>query len=154
MAAPTPESIPELLSAQLAQRTTVILSMTASWSPSQAMVNLHPGGPCGHNTLQHLIEVTYTTLAALELEIPLRGSGESWPDLKERFETVSGKLAEQVCSLSPADLEEAPSIELLPEFKESLTNRQVFLMGHVFHLAYHAGQLGSLAALLSRSTPA
>jgi len=153
MASRIPTTTPELLAMQLEQRATVILSMTANWSASQAMVELHPGGPSGQNTIQHLTEVTRTTLSALDLELPFHGPGESWPEWRARFESVSARLAEQVRNLTGTCLAKEPAIEILPEFKESLSTRHGFLMGHVFHLGYHSGQLGSIAAILSHSRP-
>ena len=148
-----PQTTPELLAMQLEQRATVILSVTSDWSASQAMVELHPGGPSGQNTIQHLIEVTRSTLSALDLELPFHGPGESWPEWRVRFESVTARLAEQVRLLTADELGREPAIEILPEFQESLSTRHAFLLGHIFHLAYHAGQLGSIAAILGHSLP-
>ncbi|MDF1837461.1 MAG: hypothetical protein P1V35_06325 [Planctomycetota bacterium] len=148
-----PETQCELLALQVEQRTTVILSMTESWSASQAMVELHPGGPTALNTFRHLTEVSRTTLEALDLVLPFHGTGESWPEWRSRFESVSGDLVDQLRKLPPGSLENTPAIEILPDFKESLGTRHAFLLGHIFHLAYHAGQLGSIAAVLDRKLP-
>ncbi len=122
MASPIPHTTPELLALQLEQRAKVILSMTEGWSASQALVELHPGGPSGLNTLQHLVEVTRTTLSALDLELPFHGSGESWPEWRGRFEAVAERLAQQVRQLTLDELAGDPAIEILPDLRPEVVN--------------------------------
>lgn len=153
MGTPIPTSPMELLAAQLEQRAKVILNMTEPWSASQALTELHEGGPCGLSLIQHLIEVTRTTLAALDMEIPFPGNGDTWVELRSQFESVAAHLAAHVRSLPVSALQAEPAIEILPEFEQSLATRQAFLMGHIFHLAYHAGQLGSLVTRIGTTPP-
>ncbi|MBL4771426.1 MAG: hypothetical protein JKY61_09855 [Planctomycetes bacterium] len=144
----SPSSDIQLLSKQLGQRSSVILAMTEKWSASQALIELHPGGPSGQSLFLHLIEVTRSTLSALDLEVPFPGPRDTWQQLRGEFESAAEKLTVQVAGLSHADLQAEPAIEILPDFKQSLSTRHAFLLGHVFHLGYHAGQLGSIAAML------
>ncbi len=146
-----PQSPPAWLALQLGQRATVISGMTEHWSASQAMIELYEGGPTGHGTLLHLIEVTRTTLAALDLEPPFLGKDETWDQLQTQFRDVAQCLSEQVSTLSLEALEAPPAIDIVADFKDSLTTRHAFLLGHIFHLAYHAGQLGSLAVRTKNS---
>lgn len=143
-----PLSTPALLALQLDQRATVIGGLTEKWSASQAMIELHEGGPSGHSTLLHLVDVTRTTMAALDLPPPFSGNLETWDQVQIGFREVANRLSTQVADMPLQSLEAPPAIDIVADFKESLTTRHAFLMGHVFHLAYHAGQLGSLATII------
>ncbi len=144
-----PQSTPALLALQLNQRATVIAGLTEKWSASQAMIELHEGGPSGHSTLLHLIEVTRTTQAALDLPPPFSDKLDTWDQVRLSFQRVATGLSEQISGITLESLEAPPAIEIVDDFKNSLTTRHAFLLGHVFHLAYHAGQLGSLATLIN-----
>ncbi len=145
-----PENTLDLLAQQLDQRAAVISGMVEKWGASQAMVELHKSGPSGHSTLLHLIEVTRTTLAALDLEPPFNATTDSWDQIQVQFRSVAKSLGDQVRKISIEALGAPPAIEIVADFKDSLTTRHAFLLGHVFHLGYHAGQLGSLASLLTK----
>ncbi|MCA9000540.1 MAG: DinB family protein [Planctomycetes bacterium] len=143
-------SVSELLAAQLEQRAKVILSTVAAWSEEQAAVELHAGGPTGVSTLNHLVEVTVSTVNALGGVTREPESALGFLQARDRFMEVNQELTEMVRACSAEALQATPAIEIHPEFAHSLTTRQAFLLGHVFHLGYHAGQLGSLAARLQR----
>jgi hypothetical protein len=51
-------------------------------------------------------------------------------------------------SVAPADLDLPPRVAMHPDFEASITDRRRFWSGHVFHMTYHLGQLGSLRAEL------
>jgi len=46
------------------------------------------------------------------------------------------------------DLDAPPAVDILPAFADTLTDRRRWWSGHVFHMSYHLGQLGSLRAEL------
>ncbi|QDV06018.1 DinB superfamily protein [Planctomycetes bacterium Poly30] len=49
-------------------------------------------------------------------------------------------------SLTDADLERPPLVEVHPAFRSTLISRMVFLEGHLFHVTYHLGAIGLLRA--------
>ena len=71
-----------------------------------------------------------------------------WLALREEWRARSEQILAALEGLAPADLERPPLVEILPDFKDTLTDRRRFWSGHVFHMAYHLGQLGSLRAEL------
>jgi hypothetical protein len=145
-------NLPELLAAQLEQRAGVLLSTCATWSVTQAALELHPGGPSGDSTLRHLVEMTESTLNALGGSPAHEDAHVAWPEVRARFEQRARELAKHVRASSELDLKAKPSIPILPEFEQSLSTRLAFLQGHIFHLGYHAGQLGSLAVIVQRAS--
>lgn len=104
--------------------------------------------------LAHLLRDTRDSARALcELDVPALdvpapwdpGAG-GWPALRAAWSDVSRRFLTGLEQLTPPDLTRAPAIELLPAFEESLATRARFWSGHVFHVAYHLGQIGRLRA--------
>ena len=71
-----------------------------------------------------------------------------WNDLRASWVSRSAHCLGELEQLEPGDLDRAPLVELLPKFEVSLADRRRFWSGHVFHMGYHLGQLGSLRAEL------
>ncbi len=69
-----------------------------------------------------------------------------WEELKGLWLRVSARTLSALEALPESALESAPAVEIHPAFRERLTTRREFWSGHVFHVAYHLGQLGSLRA--------
>lgn len=71
---------------------------------------------------------------------------EGWRDLRAAWERTSARTLAGLDALEPTDLEQPPAVEIHPAFGDLLRTRADFLRGHVFHLAYHLGQIGALRA--------
>ena len=69
-----------------------------------------------------------------------------WLALTARWGEVAARTLGALEALSPADLEAPPATAIRPEFRASLATRRAFWAGHVFHVAYHLGQVGCLRA--------
>ncbi|MFT7076930.1 MAG: hypothetical protein ACJA0P_002948 [Planctomycetota bacterium] len=59
---------------------------------------------------------------------------------------LSLKLLIALKSLTDADLEKPPLVEVHAAFRSTLVSRMVFLEGHLFHVSYHLGAIGLLRA--------
>ena len=75
----------------------------------------------------------------------VRALGEA---LEAEWAAVAGDLRRTLAGLDEADLERPPAVELHPGFEDELATRRAFLEGHLFHLTWHAGQVGMLRAAL------
>jgi hypothetical protein len=75
-------------------------------------------------------------------------TGADWNELRARFEPTALRTRESVHALGEAGLERAPDVPIHPEFQAKLSTRRAFLDGHLFHLTWHAGQVGMLRAAL------
>jgi hypothetical protein len=107
----------------------------------------------------HLLRDTETTaeaVAGLPTEEAERGSLPSWgcasatdwDALRARWRARSAACLAALAELAPADLDAAPTVALQPGFEGHLATRRDFWSGHVFHMGYHLGQVGSLRARL------
>tara|TARA_R110002126_G_scaffold69782_1_gene176043 strand:+ start:3534 stop:3995 length:462 start_codon:yes stop_codon:yes gene_type:complete len=70
-----------------------------------------------------------------------------WNALRALWEPTAIRTRDAV--RAQADLDGAPDVPILPEFQGHLTTRRAFLDGHLFHLTWHAGQVGMLRAALN-----
>lgn len=99
---------------------------------------------------------TAAAVAGTERSVEERGSeahwgcesASDWEALRAEWIARSAGWLAAFEDLEPADLERPPLVELLPEFADRLRDRRRFWSGHVFHMGYHLGQLGSLRAEL------
>ena len=73
--------------------------------------------------------------------------GAGWEALTELWQRVSARTLAALEALPESALAAAPAVEIHPAFRERLTTRREFWAGHVFHVAYHLGQVGSLRAV-------
>lgn len=102
--------------------------------------------------LTHLHEDTGVTARAVcGLEVVARRGPEppdeaGWRALRADWTALSRRFLTALAALAPEDLDRPPAIDLLPAFEESLATRARFWSGHVFHAAYHLGQIGRLRA--------
>jgi len=71
-----------------------------------------------------------------------------WHALRSSWRARSACCLAAYEALEPRDLDRAPLVELLPAFEVTLADRRRFWSGHVFHMGYHLGQLGSQRAEL------
>jgi len=71
-----------------------------------------------------------------------------WDALRAAWAATSGATHAAVAALAPGDLELAPAAAIHGAFSGILTTRHRFLQGHVFHVAYHLGQIGTRRAEL------
>lgn len=117
------------------------------------------GGPSIAWQLGHLLrdaETTAEAVAGLATAEPEHGSRAhwgvaseaDWDGLRERWAERSAACLAALAEVEAADLEELPLVALHPDFAERLTTRRAFWSGHVVHVAYHLGQIGSLRARL------
>jgi len=106
--------------------------------------------------LGHLTHVADTTLEAVggtarslpegfaRHALPSWGVADTagWDALRAAWRATSEAARTAVAALEPGDLERPPAAAIRPEFAHTLTSRRRFLQGHVFHVAYHLGQIG------------
>ncbi len=108
-----------------------------------------PGRPTIAWQVGHLIEEVESTAEALcGLSPPPSPLPESWQELRRRWEASSGAALRALAGLGPGELAAPPGVPIHPGFEESLATRRHWWTGHVFHLAYHLGQVGLLRAAL------
>ena len=137
-------SVSLLLVQQLEHRQRAIAHLVGDMTAEEAQMPLHGEGPSADWILHHLAQAARTTLQAIGGQAdPVRGPG-LFPLSRSEFDRVAAALREAAHRLPATDWDLAPAIEVLPEFQDTLNTRTAFLSGHIFHLAYHAGQLGSL----------
>ncbi len=138
-----------ILVPQLEHRQNAILHMCEGFPQGQALAPLYAGGPNANSILEHLLEMSQATLLALGGSAHPTAPGKAWPAPSEAFAQLAESMLEQAKSLTPDAWLRPPDIEVLPGFENSLSDKRKFLSGHIFHLAYHCGQLGSLRAKLA-----
>jgi hypothetical protein len=97
----------------------------------------------------HLVEQVESTAQALCAWTPPAGDiPGSWDELRARFSASARGALAGLCDLTEADLAEPPLVPVHPSFEATLSTRLRWWSGHVFHVAYHLGQVGSLRAAL------
>ena len=117
------------------------------------------GGPSIAWQLGHLLrdaETTAEAVAGLEPVEPEHGDtphwalvdAAGWDGLRERWAARSTACLAALEAVDDALLQAAPAVDLHPDFADHLSTRRAFWSGHVVHLAYHLGQIGSLRARL------
>ena len=115
------------------------------------------GGPSVAWQLGHLLrdaETTAEAVAGLAPTEPERGDADhwgvgcadDWDALRARWAARSDACLSALAG--EPDLEAPPRVALHADFAGHLTTRRAFWSGHVVHLAYHLGQVGSLRARL------
>jgi len=70
----------------------------------------------------------------------------AWRALQQTWEATSRLRREALASLDDDVLSLAPAVAMRADVHGGQSSRGRFLEGHVFHLAYHLGQLGGLRA--------
>lgn len=136
----------ELLLAQTRHRHAALSAATdvpedvARWTPA-------PGRPSIAWIVAHLEHDAAETARALGgAAWESAGDAGEWDALRARWLDTSRRTLELLEATTDADLELPPAIEILPEFRQMLATRGQFWSGHVFHVAYHLGQVGSVRA--------
>lgn len=100
--------------------------------------------------VEHLLLETESTaeavagLARTHTEDPTLG----WDALRAVWLERSAACLAALEGTTAADLDAPPAVKVLPAFVDTLTDRRRWWSGHVFHMGYHLGQLGSLRAEL------
>ena len=119
-----------------------------------------PGGaPSIAWQVGHLLrdaETTAEAVAGFDVEEQERGDAASWgcateadwTGLRARWEQRSAACLTALEGIDPAGLDAGPLVELRADFEGQLGTRRDFWSGHVFHMGYHLGQVGSLRARL------
>ena len=93
----------------------------------------------------HLIEQVESTAEALcGQERPPGDLPSDWGGLVDRLKASMEKAVSGLAGLGPEELESPPLVPLHPGLEEALRTRLRWWSGHVFHVAYHLGQIGSL----------
>ena len=80
-------------------------------------------------------------------------SPADWQDLRNRFGHSAAASLRALAHLDDSGLARPPGRPVHRAFRASLSTRERFLHGHLFHVAYHAGQIGLLRAALGLSWP-
>lgn len=97
----------------------------------------------------HLVEQVESTAEALcgwmPPAVPIPGA---WNSLCTRFTSSAEGALRALAGLSADDLTAPPLVSVHPGLEEALSTRLQWWSGHVFHVAYHLGQIGSLRAAL------
>ena len=138
------QSLPDLLAQQLEHRQRAIEHLAQAFTAEEAQMTLHREGPSADWILWHLARTGHTTLLALGGSADPVAADGLYPASFGEFQRIAGALRACAQALPSESWASAPAIEVLPAFRDKLKTRADFLSGHIFHLAYHAGQLGSL----------
>lgn len=130
-----------------------LTAATADMDAAQARLRLGAGGerPSAAWLLGHLLleaEATAEAVAGLTRTQAEGALSEDWDVLRATWRTRSAACLAALEGVAPADLDLPPRVALHPDFEASITDRRRFWSGHVFHMTYHLGQLGSLRAEL------
>lgn len=128
--------------AWLTRATADVDAAAAAWRPGD-------GRPSIAWEVAHLIEQVESTAEAVAGRSPSgEGVPEAWDALRARWREVARDALAALERLGPGDLERPPAVPLHPGFEQALATRARWWSGHVFHVAYHLGQVGSLRAAL------
>ncbi|MEE2940090.1 MAG: hypothetical protein VX460_06885 [Planctomycetota bacterium] len=138
-----------LLERLLAQRYRALeRSLTAGIGLEEATFHLG-GRPNISWHARHLAEAIASTHEALFGE---RSEGLSealegpWPAPREVALAGAAALRARLAEATDEDLALPPQVTVIEAFKDSLTSRQRFLEGHLYHVAYHVGSVAVLRA--------
>ena len=129
------------------------------WTAAQMLLGARRERPAIAWLVGHLLleaESTAEAVAGLARTLDERertplfecASAHDWQTLRTLWIERSAACIDALKCVSPADLDTAPLVPILPEFQNTLTDRRRFWSGHVFHMSYHLGQLGNLRAEL------
>ncbi len=158
-----PQTVLEQLCRQTQNYQRLIDRFIADIDFGQACVRLAEGRPCLAWLVGHLSDNTGVVCCALR-KAPSQTeayphhfwqprTAADWAGVKAEWAASSRRLLDILQSADDTLLAEAPEIEVHPAFRDQYTNKYAFLAGHVFHLAYHLGQMGSLRAALGLAWP-
>ncbi|HPF15283.1 MAG TPA: DinB family protein, partial [Planctomycetota bacterium] len=114
------DSAPELLVAQLAHHARALNFLAQGLTTEQAAVRLHADGPSAAWILDHLSEMTHSTLEALGGTAPAPLAGGAWPKPLAAFQRLHGELHRQASALPETDWNGPPAVPVLPAFREAL----------------------------------
>ena len=150
--------------AELQRRQELWTRLIADLDGAAARFTLHEAGPSiawllGHNLVNtdSVAEAVGGRSRSLEPTFSERHaephfgvtSDADWDALRKLWEPTALRTRDAV--RAQTDLESAPDVPIRPEFQGHLTTRRAFLDGHLFHLTWHAGQVGMLRAALGLS---
>lgn len=145
---------------QLEHHYGVVTSFTKSLSFDQARFVLAPGQPSIAWMLGHLTHCVRTVPASVcnategpveddpKHTLPHFGieSLSGWKEALSAWSVSVTQATESLRTLTDPDLSKPLTTTVHPDFENLLNDRETFLRGHIFHVAYHAGQMGSLRA--------
>lgn len=123
-------------------------SLTAGIGPVEATYRLG-GRPNISWHAVHVAEAIASTHEALfgeRPEAPPRTIDGSWPGPRDAALAGAAALRTRLAEVTDEELGMPPQVTVIPVFKESLTSRQSFLEGHLYHVAYHVGSVAVLRA--------
>ena len=123
-------------------------SLTAGIGPEEAMFRLG-GRPNISWHARHVAEAIASTHEALfgeRFEGPSEALDGPWPAPREAALAAAAALRARLASATDEELSLPPQVTVLDAFKDSLTSRQRFLEGHLYHVAYHVGSMAVLRA--------
>lgn len=123
-------------------------SLTAGVGPGEATFRLG-GRPNILWHARHLADAIASTHQALFGERPegLPGALDGpWPSPREAVLAAAAALLARLADVTDEELALPPQVAVLDAFKGSLTSRQRFLEGHLYHITYHVGSVAVLRA--------
>ena len=123
-------------------------SLTAGVGPVEATYRLG-GRPNISWHAVHVAEAIASTHEALFGERPEAPPGAldgPWPAPREAALGAAAALRARLAGITDEELTLPPQVTVIEEFKDSLTSRQSFLEGHLYHVAYHVGSVAVLRA--------
>lgn len=158
---PTPSPRLDLLRTQLAHHDRLVGGFTRALELAQA--RWHEGGderPSIAWQLGHLTWVADSVRVAVAEQTPLLDPREArhttphwgvrdaddWRTLLTRWERVAAARRDALAALDDDVLALPPAVPMDPRVHGGRSTRERFLVGHVFHVAYHLGQIGALRA--------
>ncbi|MFG0318377.1 MAG: DinB family protein [Planctomycetota bacterium JB042] len=143
---------------QLEHHYRVVLVLTEPLDLAAATFEIAAGRPSIAWCLGHLTHNVRTVPASVcdgnpvgettKHELPHFGvaSGADWTALLGAWRQATADALEGLAVLRDEDLSKPLTVEVHPAFRGQLTSRERFLHGHLFHVAWHAGQIGALRA--------
>jgi hypothetical protein len=147
-----------LLQEQVAHHDRLVEGFTGALSLAQA--HHAAGGPSVAWLLGHVTWEVDTVLPAVAALPPTLDAGwnrhlvphwgvadeAGWRALRARWRATAAARRDALAGLRDGDLDLAPAVPMHPQVHGGRSTRLRFLQGHVFHVAYHLGQMGRLRA--------
>lgn len=143
---------------QLEHHYRVVLVLTEPLGVEAARFEIAPGRPSIAWCLGHLVHNVRTlppsVCGAAPVEESARhalphfgiASATEWTTLLGEWRQATVDALEGLAVLRDEDLSKPLTVEVHPAFEGQLTSRERFLHGHLFHVAWHAGQIGTSRA--------
>lgn len=153
------------LHAQLEHHYRVVLVLTEPLDLAAARHVLAPGRPSIAWCLGHLVHEVRTLPPSVCGAPPVADpatrihphhgveTAADWTALLAEWRRATVDALEGLAVLRDEDLSKPLTVEVHEAFREGLTTRERFLHGHLFHVAWHAGQIGSVRAALGLRWP-